>query len=64
MTNFHDSSETYLTPAEVAAQLRVSRGTVYRLIESGLLRARRIGGQWRIPESAVDEVGAEEREAV
>ena len=34
--------EPLLTTAEVARQLRVSRATVYRLIQSGRLRASRV----------------------
>ena len=39
----------FLTPAEVADQLRVSTMTVYRLIKSGELRAARIGKSYRHP---------------
>ena len=44
----------FLTPAEVAEQLRVSSMTVYRLIKSGELRAARIGKSYRIREEDVD----------
>jgi excisionase family DNA binding protein len=44
----------FLTPAEVAEQLRVSSMTVYRLIKSGELRAARIGKSYRISEEDVD----------
>jgi excisionase family DNA binding protein len=44
----------FLTPAEVADQLRVSAMTVYRLIKSGELRAARIGKSYRVLESDVD----------
>jgi excisionase family DNA binding protein len=38
-----------LTPPEVAARLSVSRSTLYRLLEAGLLPgAVRVGGQWRV----------------
>jgi excisionase family DNA binding protein len=37
-----------LTVAEVAAVLRVSRATAYRLIEAGELPAHRVGGSIRI----------------
>ena len=40
----------FLTPAEVADQLRVSAMTVYRLIKSGELRAARIGKSYRVLE--------------
>ncbi len=44
----------FLTPAEVADHLRVSSMTVYRLIQSGDLRAARIGKSYRIREDDVD----------
>jgi len=44
----------FLTPAEVADNLRVSAMTVYRLIKSGELRAARIGKSYRIREEDVD----------
>jgi excisionase family DNA binding protein len=44
----------FLTPAEVADQLRVSAMTVYRLIKSGELRAARIGKSYRVLEEDVD----------
>ena len=43
-----------LTPAEVAEALRITRQTVYSLIEAGDIEARRIGGQWRIPSTELD----------
>lgn len=42
------SGGAFLTPAEVAARLRVSRATVYALIERGDLVARRVGLALRI----------------
>lgn len=42
----------YMTPADVAADLRVSSMTVYRLIHSGDLPAVRIGRNFRV--AAVD----------
>ena len=36
--------ETYLTIAEVCAQLRVSRGVVHRAITSGRLEAIKVNG--------------------
>ena len=43
-----------LTVAEVAASMRVSNMTVYRLIKSGQLAAIRVGKNYRIRESDVD----------
>ncbi|MBW3574290.1 MAG: helix-turn-helix domain-containing protein [Actinobacteria bacterium] len=44
----------YLTVAEVAAILRVSTMTVYRLIKAGELPALRVGRSYRLPEDDVD----------
>jgi len=44
----------YLTVAEVAATLRVSNMTVYRLIGSGQLPAIRVGRSYRLREEDVD----------
>jgi excisionase family DNA binding protein len=43
----------FLTVAEVAAVMRVSRMTVYRLVHSGELPAVRVGRSFRVPERAV-----------
>ena len=43
----------FLTVAEVADVMRVSRMTVYRLVHSGDLRAIRFGRSFRVPASAV-----------
>ena len=45
----------FLTVAEVAALMRVSKMTVYRLVHSGDLSAVRVGRSFRVPESAVQE---------
>ncbi len=55
----------FLTVAEVAAVMRVSKMTVYRLVHSGDLASVQVGRSFRIPERAVhdylkvgfDEVG-------
>jgi len=39
----------YYTPHEVADHLRVSKMTIYRLIQSEMLPAVRIGRAYRIP---------------
>ncbi|MFZ0530807.1 MAG: helix-turn-helix domain-containing protein [Propionicimonas sp.] len=44
----------YLKVAEVAAALRVSRMSVYRLIHAGDLDAVRVGRNFRVPEQAVN----------
>ena len=43
----------FLTVAEVASLMRVSKMTVYRLVHSGALPAVRVGRSFRVPESAV-----------
>ncbi|MFZ0323411.1 MAG: helix-turn-helix domain-containing protein [Actinomycetes bacterium] len=45
----------FLTVAEVAAMMRVSKMTVYRLVHSGELPAVRVGRSFRVPASAVDD---------
>jgi len=43
----------FLTVAEVAAVMRVSRMTVYRLVHAGDLASVRVGRSFRVPEHAV-----------
>ncbi|NYI05753.1 excisionase family DNA binding protein [Allostreptomyces psammosilenae] len=43
----------FLTVAEVASVMRVSKMTVYRLVHSGELPAVRVGRSFRVPEQAV-----------
>ena len=43
----------FLTVAEVAAIMRVSKMTVYRLVHNGELPAVRVGRSFRVPEKAV-----------
>ena len=45
----------FLTVAEVAAVMRVSKMTVYRLVHSGELASVRVGRSFRVPERAVNE---------
>ncbi|MGI9119710.1 MAG: helix-turn-helix domain-containing protein [Acidimicrobiales bacterium] len=53
MTQFSGRAQ-YLTVSEVAATLRVSTMTVYRLIKSGDLPAIRVGKSYRLSEDEVD----------
>jgi excisionase family DNA binding protein len=48
------AGDRLLTVAEVAATMRVSNMTVYRLIKNGDLPALRVGKNYRIRESDVD----------
>jgi len=43
----------FLTVAEVAALMRVSKMTVYRMVHAGDLPAIRFGRSYRVPETAV-----------
>ena len=43
----------FLTVAEVAAVMRVSKMTVYRMVHSADLPAVRVGRSFRVPEQAV-----------
>ena len=47
------SDVTFLTVAEVASKMRVSKMTVYRLVHNGELSAVRVGRSFRVPENAV-----------
>jgi excisionase family DNA binding protein len=54
--NRGDISEVkFLTVAEVAATMRVSKMTVYRLVHSGELPAVRVGRSFRVTEDDVNE---------
>lgn len=46
---------TFLTVAEVAEIMRVSKMTVYRLVHAGELPAVRVGRSFRVHETAVNE---------
>ena len=44
-----------LTPEEVADYLYIGMNSVYKLLESGKLKAFRIGRNWKIPKASLDE---------
>jgi len=51
-----DLSEVrFLTVAEVAEMMRVSKMTVYRLVHSGDLPAVRVGRSYRVPRHALQD---------
>jgi excisionase family DNA binding protein len=55
MSNERQLSEVrFLTVAEVASIMRVSKMTVYRMVHAGELPAIRVGRSFRVPEDAVD----------
>lgn len=49
------SEVQFLTVAEVAGMMRVSKMTVYRLVHAGELPAVQFGRSYRVPESAVED---------
>ena len=49
------ADDRFLTVAEVAARMRVSKMTVYRLVHSGELEAVRVGRSFRVRDEAVQE---------
>lgn len=49
------SNVRFVTVAEVADMMRVSKMTVYRLIHAGEMPAVRFGRSYRVPESAVEQ---------
>ena len=44
----------YMTVAEVAALMRVSRMTVYRMVHEGQIASVKVGRSFRVPETAVN----------
>ncbi|MCM3514949.1 helix-turn-helix domain-containing protein [Nocardioides sp. P86] len=49
------SDANFLTVAEVAAMMRVSKMTVYRLVHNGDLAAARVGRSFRVREEDANE---------
>ncbi len=54
MTERQLAEVRFLTVAEVASIMRVSKMTVYRMVHAGDLPAIRVGRSFRVPEDAVD----------
>lgn len=50
----HFAEARFMTVAEVAEVMRVSKMTVYRLVHSGELPAVQFGRSYRVPETAVE----------
>ncbi len=46
----------FVTVAEVAAQMRVSKMTVYRMLHNGELTAVRVGRSFRVHKQAFDDL--------
>jgi excisionase family DNA binding protein len=55
MTPGDISEAKFLTVAEVATMMRVSKMTVYRLLHNGELPAVRVGRSFRVVESDVND---------
>ncbi|MBZ8177626.1 excisionase family DNA-binding protein [Corynebacterium poyangense] len=51
----NENKGKFVTVAEVAEAMRVSKMTVYRLVHSGTLPAVRVGRSFRVPEQAVND---------
>ncbi|MFD2757713.1 helix-turn-helix domain-containing protein [Gulosibacter faecalis] len=49
------SDVRFLTVAEVAELMRVSKMTIYRMVHAGDLPAVKFGRSYRVPESAVQD---------
>ena len=49
----------FLTVAEVAELMRVSKMTVYRMVHAGEMPAVRMGRSFRVPQAAVENLIAE-----
>ena len=49
------TARDFLTVNETAKVLRVGTKTVYRLVETGKVPAKKAGGQWRIPRAGLVE---------
>ena len=51
------TEERYYPPEEAANILRLSTATIYRAIKNGRLKVRKIGQQYRIPKTELDNYG-------
>jgi excisionase family DNA binding protein len=49
-----DNNHKFLTTDEALDALRISYGTLLKLLQSGEVRATKVGRQWRIPRTEVD----------
>jgi excisionase family DNA binding protein len=51
-----DAGDQLYTVAELALRFRVSKMSIYRLIQSGRLESVRIGRSVRVPAAAIEEL--------
>ncbi len=56
-----DTSIKLLTLREAASILKISKRTLHRMIQTGQIPALKVGGQWRILESRLEELVQEEK---
>jgi len=55
-----DTSIKLLTPREAASILKISNRTLHRMIQTGQIPGLKVGGQWRILESRLEELVQEQ----
>jgi len=51
----NDSQNAVMTLDELALYLKVSKSTLYKLVQEGRIPGQKLGKQWRFSKSAVDE---------
>ena len=51
----YDYFESLLTPEDVAAILNIGMNSCYKLLNSGKIKAMRIGRIWKIPKRSVQD---------
>ena len=49
-------NKSVLTVAEAASVLGLSSCTIYKLLDSGIIKANKIGKSWKIPVESIDAV--------
>ena len=50
-----DIQDQILTVEEVAAYLRLSTATIYRMAQTGEMPAKRVGRSWRFSQTLIDD---------
>ena len=63
LTENTNTSIKLLTLSEAASILKISKRTLHRMIQTGQIPALKVGGQWRILESRLEELVQEENTA-
>ena len=56
-----DTPIKLLTLSEAASILKISKRTLHRMIQTGQIPALKVGGQWRILKSRLEELVQEEK---